>query len=125
MPSDHALQPAPKRIPWNKGKLTGPKPPLRTKNVWSIRTRLQMEGRVRDLAMFNFAIDSKPRACDVVEPSPASGRPVAERELAPTRGRPDRNGILKGQIYLRGAIKPAAPKPRSLLRQPAKVICET
>src|SRR5262249_53666957 len=44
----------------------GPKPPLRTKNVWSIRTRLQVEGRVRDLAMFNFAIDSKLRGCDVV-----------------------------------------------------------
>ena len=66
MPSDDVLQPVPKRIPWNKGKLTGPKPPLRTKNVWSIRTKLQVEGRIRDLAMFNFAIDSKLRACDVV-----------------------------------------------------------
>jgi integrase len=55
-----------KGTPWNKGKLTGPKPPLRTKNVWSIRTKLQVEGRIRDLAMFNFAIDSKLRGCDVV-----------------------------------------------------------
>ena len=54
MPSDDALQPVPKRIPWNKGKLTGPKPPLRTKNVWSIRTKLQVEGRIRDLAMVQF-----------------------------------------------------------------------
>src|SRR6202165_3375623 len=45
--------------PWNKGKLTGSKPPLRPKHVWSIRTKLQIEGRVRDLAMFNLAIDSK------------------------------------------------------------------
>jgi hypothetical protein len=66
MPSHDAAQPVPKRMPWNKGKLTGPKPPLRTKNVWSIRTKLQVEGRTRDLAMFNFAIDSKLRACDVV-----------------------------------------------------------
>ena len=55
-----------KRVPWNKGKLTGAKPPLRPKHVWSIRTKLQIEGRVRDLAMFNLAIDSKLRGCDVV-----------------------------------------------------------
>src|SRR3982074_291418 len=58
--------PEPKRVPWNKGKLTGPKPPLRPKHVWSIRTKLQIEGRARDLAMFNLAIDSKLRGCDVV-----------------------------------------------------------
>jgi integrase len=55
-----------KRLPWNKGKLTGAKPPLRPKHVWSIRTKLQIEGRARDLAMFNLAIDSKLRGCDVV-----------------------------------------------------------
>ena len=54
------------RCPWNKGKLTGAKPPLRPKHVWSIRTKLQVEGRPRDLAMFNLAIDSKLRGCDVV-----------------------------------------------------------
>jgi integrase len=52
--------------PWNKGKLIGQKPPLRPKHVWSIRTKLHLEGRVRDLAMFNLAIDSKLRGCDVV-----------------------------------------------------------
>ena len=46
---------APQREPWNKGKLIGQKPPLRPKHVWSIRTRLQMDGRTRDLAMFNLA----------------------------------------------------------------------
>jgi integrase len=55
-----------RRTPWNKGKLIGARPPLRSKHVWSIRTRLQVEGRVRDLAMFNLAIDSKLRGCDVV-----------------------------------------------------------
>ena len=53
-------------VPWNKGKLTGAKPPFRPKHVWSIRTKLQLEGRIRDLAMFNLAIDSKLRGCDVV-----------------------------------------------------------
>jgi integrase len=57
---------APTRTPWNKGKLIGAKPPLRPKHVWSIRTRLMVEGRTRDLAMFNLAIDSKLRGCDVV-----------------------------------------------------------
>jgi hypothetical protein len=55
-----------RRVPWNKGKLIGAKPPLRPKHVWSIRTKLQVEGRTRDLAMFNLAIDSKLRGCDVV-----------------------------------------------------------
>lgn len=55
-----------RRVPWNKGKLTGAKPPLRPKHVWSIRAKLQIEGRARDLAMFNLAIDSKLRGCDVV-----------------------------------------------------------
>ena len=56
---------APRR-PWNKGKLIGPKPPLQPKHVWAIRTRLQLAGRTRDLALFNLAIDSKLRGCDIV-----------------------------------------------------------
>jgi hypothetical protein len=57
-----ADKPAPRR-PWNKGKLVGAKPPpLRPSHVWSIRTKLQMQGRQRDLALFNLAIDSKLRA---------------------------------------------------------------
>ena len=54
------------RHPWNKGKLIGAKPPLRSKHVWSIRTKLQLDGRARDLALFNLALDSKLRGCDVV-----------------------------------------------------------
>jgi integrase len=54
-------------IPWNKGKLVGPKPPLQTKDVWAIRSKLQMEGRTRELAMFNLAIDSRLRGCDLVK----------------------------------------------------------
>ncbi len=55
-----------RRQPWNKGKFTGPKPPLQPRHVWAIRTRLQLAGWVRDLALFNLAIDSKLRGCDVV-----------------------------------------------------------
>ena len=55
-----------RRSPWNKGKLVGSKPPLRPSHVWSIRAKLQNERRVRDLALFNLAIDSKLRGCDVV-----------------------------------------------------------
>ncbi len=58
--------PTPKRAPWNKGKLIGAKPPLRQKHVWAIRTMLQAERSKRELAMFNLAIDSKLRGCDVV-----------------------------------------------------------
>src|SRR6201993_1099577 len=54
------------RVPWNKGKIVGAKPPLRPKHVWSIRTKLQVEGRTCDLALFNIAIDSRLRGCDVV-----------------------------------------------------------
>jgi integrase len=53
-------------VPWNKGKITGQKPPLQPKHVWAIRTQLQLTGRVRDLALFNLAIDSKLRGCDLV-----------------------------------------------------------
>lgn len=53
------------RVPWNKGKLTGQKPPLKLREIWAIRTRLQMASNVRELAMFNLAIDSKLRACDL------------------------------------------------------------
>jgi len=52
--------------PWNKGKLAGAKPPLRPKYFWAIRTRLQLSGRLRDLALFNLGIDSKLRGCDIV-----------------------------------------------------------
>jgi integrase len=64
--SENPMPVASKRIPWNKGKLTGAKPPLRPKHVWSIRAKLQMADRKRDLALFNLAIDSKLRGCDVV-----------------------------------------------------------
>jgi integrase len=55
-----------KPVPWNKGRLLGPKLALKPKHIWSIRIHLEMEHRVRDLALFNMAIDSKLRGCDLV-----------------------------------------------------------
>jgi integrase len=60
------LPPRPSECPGTRASSRGTKPPLRPKHVWSIRTKLQIEGRVRDLAMFNLAIDSNLRGCDVV-----------------------------------------------------------
>jgi len=54
------------REPWNKGKLVGQKTPFKLKEIWAIRIRLQITDRVRDLALFDLAIDSKLRACDLV-----------------------------------------------------------
>ncbi len=56
----------PKRRAWNKGRLVGQKRPLLPKQVWAIRTRLELAGNLRDLALFNVAIDSKLRGCDLV-----------------------------------------------------------
>lgn len=64
--SENFTVPMSKRIPWNKGKLIGARPPLRPKHVWAIRTKLQIDRQIRDLALFNLAINSKLRGCDVV-----------------------------------------------------------
>lgn len=57
----------PSRQAWNAGMIVGPKAPLKAKHIWEIRTRLKMGAKVRDLALFNLAIDSKLRGCDVVK----------------------------------------------------------
>lgn len=54
------------RVPWIKSKIMGQKPPLKRNEIRAIRVRLQIRGRVRDLVLFNLAIDSKLRACDLV-----------------------------------------------------------
>ena len=56
----------PKRRAWNKGRLVGQKRPLLPKQVWAVRARLELAGNLRDLALFNVAIDSKLRGCDLV-----------------------------------------------------------
>jgi integrase len=61
-----ATQAGDRAMPWNKGKLLGQKPPLKLKEIWAIRIRLQLDQRMRELALFNLAIDSKLRGCDLV-----------------------------------------------------------
>jgi integrase len=60
------VEQVPKRVPWNKSRFTGPKPPLKPKQIWGIRARLQIAKRTRDLALFDLALDSKLRGCDLV-----------------------------------------------------------
>jgi integrase len=59
--------PLPKPAPWNKGRLIGQRPPLKQKEIWAIRIHLQLANNVRDLALFNLALDSKLRGCDLVQ----------------------------------------------------------
>jgi integrase len=54
------------KIPWNKGKIVGQKAPLKLKEIWAIRIRLQLGHRIRELALFDLGLDSKLRACDLV-----------------------------------------------------------
>lgn len=56
-----------KREPWNKGKLIGQKLPLKQEHIWAIRVRLEMANKIRDMALFNLALDSKLRGCDLVK----------------------------------------------------------
>lgn len=69
------------REPWNKGKLIGQKPPLKLKDIWAIRIHLQVGKRIRDLAMFNLAIDSKLRGCDLVTLLPVAQPSDLKTEL--------------------------------------------
>lgn len=73
-----------RRIPWNKGKLVGQKSPLKLKEIWAIRIRLQLAENIRDLALFNLAIDSKLRSCDLVKirvKDIANGTTVSSRAI--------------------------------------------
>ena len=54
-------------VPWNKGKLIGQKPPLKLREIWALRTRLELAGKTKELALFNLAIDRKLRGCDLVQ----------------------------------------------------------
>lgn len=64
---DQDLEGRARREPWNKGKLVGQKVPLRIKDIWAIRVRLQLAERKRELALFNLAVDSKLGSCDLVK----------------------------------------------------------
>jgi hypothetical protein len=82
---DQYIHAATRHVPWNKGKLVGQKAPLKLKDIWAIRVHLQIQNRTRELALFNLAIDSKLRSCDLVKlrvrtirapPRPMGNRPL-------------------------------------------------
>ena len=85
---------AARAMPWNKGKLLGQKPPLKLKEIWAIRIRLQLDHRTRELALFNLAVDSKLRGCDVValrvhdvvQGSRVASRAICDAEEDPAAG---------------------------------------
>ena len=106
-----------RREPWNKGKLIGAKPPLRPKHVWAIRTKLQIAGRTRDLAMFNLAIDSKLRGCDVCS--------LKVENVAPHGHAVDRATVRRkktGQPGLARFAVRSAPTPRRIKPNPVRAV---
>jgi integrase len=115
------ISPTSRREPWNKGKLIGQKPPLRPKHVWSIRTRLQMDGRTRDLATFNLAIDSSCGAvmwshCGSRTWRRAGTRSIARRYRKKETGRPVRFELTEQtRQAVDDYIKAAAKKPGEIL----------
>ncbi len=73
------------REPWNKGKLVGQKNPFKLKEIWAIRMRLQLTRRCRELALFNLAIDSKLRACDLMQLKVRDVLPRSDHDISGTR----------------------------------------
>jgi hypothetical protein len=111
--SDH---PCRTTAPWNQGKLIGPKPPLKAKEIWSIRVRLQVSHRIRDLALFNLALDSKLRACGLValrvDDVALNGRvrsrtTVMQRKTGPARSVRDHRANPGGYRTVAGEEGPA------------------
>src|SRR5262245_34247847 len=105
------------RPAWNKGKMPGPKPPLRPGHVWSIRAKLQLERRVRDLALFNLAIDGKLRGCDLValrvDDVAPNGYAVDRATVRQSKtGRPVRFELDRGHAPLARRL-PASHGPRA------------
>ena len=96
----------PRRDPWNKGRLIGQKRPLKPRDVWSIRVRLQVERRARNLALFNLAIDSKLRGCDLV-------RLQVEDVSVGGRVRDRATIVQKKRAGRCNSKSPSRPEPRS------------
>ena len=109
------------KAPWNKGRLIGQKRPLKPKDVWAIRVRLQLEDRKCDLALFNLAIDSKLRGCDLVSPKVEdvcnSGRPRERATVIQQKtGRPIQFEITEQtRSSIRDWLSEADPKSRRYL----------
>jgi len=87
------------RQPWNKGKLVGQKALLKLRDIWAIRIRLQLRHRTRDLALFNLAIDSKPRALVKLRVlDVAHGGQVAPRVLKSSHSRDCSRSLRTGRV---------------------------
>jgi integrase len=133
----------PNRLSWNAGRIIGPKPPLKPKHIWAIRQQLKNADKVRDLALFNCAIDAKLRGCDLVklrvsDVAPAgslrqratvvqqkTGRPVPFEITEPTRE------VLAAWLAVRGRrtddwLFPSRSRPGEHLstRQYARLVGE-
>jgi hypothetical protein len=98
------------REPWNQGKIVGQKAPFKVKEIWALRVRLQIEDRVRELALFNLGIDSKLRGCDLV-----ALRVRDKRRAAGDRAGPDLPG-LGCSTAAQGPGERAATRRRRLRR---------
>ncbi len=119
--------------PWNKGALVGQKKPLEPKHVWSIRVRLEIAGSKRDLAIFNLAIDSKLRACDLVKIT--AGRHLLRVKSAATSNDRAKEDWSTSPIRDHGAVKEfrrslatitpgrrlSIPLPKSTSRKPSHI----
>jgi integrase len=109
------------RVTWNRGKLRGQKPPLKPPEIWAIRVRLELGERARDLALFNLAIDSKLRGCDLVSLKVHDVAPcgtVASRAIVMQRKtqRPVQFEITEQtRVALAGWIAAAALRPEQYL----------
>ena len=102
-----------RRRPWNKDRFTGPKPPLQPRHVWAIRTRLQLAGQTRNLALFNLAIDSKLRGCDVVS--------LKVEDIAPHGGLDRRSFAVLLNERVGGTVDVYLASHRFAFRQPAEI----
>jgi len=104
--------------PWNKGKLVGQKAPLRLKDIWAIRVRLQIAEETRDLALFDLAIDSKLRACDLTKlrvRDVAHGEHVSSRAIV-MQQKTQRPVQFEITEQTRLALQPGYIKPNSTAR---------
>jgi len=105
-----------KSTPWNKNRIIGPKPPLKPQEIWAIRTRLQLANKVRDLALFNLAIDSKLRGCDLVKLKVRdiahSGKVVPRASIVQQKtGQPVKFELTE---HTRKTVEPGSPRRSSL-----------
>src|SRR4051794_12303630 len=106
---DQSTHVALRKTSWNEGRLVGQKAPLKLKDIWAIRIRLQIARRTRELALFNLAIDSKLRSCDLVKLRMRDGMHSYRAQGVFTHPRPEPAAKTKrrfpGKRSFRAALK--------------------